>query len=114
LEVDSGIKFFAIDDVTLISDGKWTKSPAPVDSYPGRMAYDQKLHEMVLFNGETWTWDGLKWTHRNPTKSPSGFDVVTTYDSVRGVVVLFDGTETWTWDGKKWCYLEAYISSRLG
>jgi hypothetical protein len=69
------------------------------------MVYDLKRHEMVLFNGATWTWDGLKWTPRNPTHSPGGSGAMT-YDGVRGVVVLFragdSGSETWTWDGKDW------------
>lgn len=52
-----------------------------------------------------------EWTQRSPVTTPSAReDHAMTYDSVRGVVVLFGGqltggslsNETWTWNGTNW------------
>jgi hypothetical protein len=80
------------------------------------MASDDAEADIVLFgeNGDTWTWDGSKWTSNNPIHSPGARKGATlTYDSVHHVVVLFGGAsgqgaslkqhnDMWTWDGSDW------------
>ena len=67
--------------------------------------------------GDTWEWDGSKWTQVNLLgPGPRTFPAMT-YDSVRRKVVLFGGNrvlfgnnpednryldDTWEWDGKRW------------
>ena len=75
---------------------------------------------LVLFGGrdsagtllaDTWTWDGLGWTQRSPSRSPGPRRAVAAaWDHVRGLVVLFGGydaaglalDELWSWDGNDW------------
>lgn len=86
------------------------------------MAYDAARGQVVLFGGltflsgaftslgDTWVWDGSKWTQKFPQTSPparQGHGMV--YDSVRHQVVLFGGitaqgtaNDTWLWDGTNW------------
>jgi hypothetical protein len=80
------------------------------------MAADDSHSDVVLFgeNGDTWTWDGSKWTPRNPVHSPPARrEAAMAYDSTRHVVVLFGGyagsaanlhefNDTWTWNGSDW------------
>ena len=85
------------------------------------LAYDAVLDRTVMFSGssigsqtpsQTWQWDGADWTEVFPMHSPSArFGHHMTYDSKRGVVVLFGGSDnmtqaslsdTWTWDGTDW------------
>lgn len=62
-------------------------------------------------SGETWTWDGARWTPARPATAPSArLGETMTYDAIRREVVLFGGTgvdgvplsDTWTWDGAAW------------
>lgn len=87
------------------------------------LAADDGHSNIVLFgsNGDTWTWDGAKWTAQNPTHAPSPrVGAVMAYDTVRRVVVLFGGgmpsgyfgystepslNDTWTWNGIDWTRL---------
>ena len=103
---------------------RWT--PVPTDIAPsarqgGAFIYDPVRHVSVMFGGagqggwgdplgETWTFDGSRWTRQLPTTSPSprAFAAVT-FDTKRGVVVLFGGytgqtflNDVWTWDGANW------------
>jgi hypothetical protein len=82
------------------------------------MVYDAAHGEVVLFGGaaggfvplgDTWTWDGAKWTERHPATSPAArWYSGMTYDAAHGEVVLFGGYgsdylgDTWTWDGTTW------------
>src|SRR5439155_1054868 len=59
----------------------------------------------------TWEWDGTDWTQASPSTSPVLRDnAAMTYDSARGVTVLFGGfspigyrlSDTWEWDGQNW------------
>jgi hypothetical protein len=70
----------------------------------------------VLFGGygyglptllsDTWEWDGIDWSLRTPSASPtprSGHAMA--YDSARSRVVLFGGgqlSDTWEWNGSNW------------
>src|SRR3569623_1649966 len=87
-------------------------TPSPV------IAYDDLRQKVVLFNGETWEWDGTTWDKRVPagTSPPGGFAMA--YDSGHGVIVLLDSTggtvTTWTWDGTTWTHLAASTEPTLG
>src|SRR2546423_1330504 len=90
--------------------------PSP-RSAPG-VAFDVAHGNTLLFGGfdgeralgDTWTWDGTRWTRRAPVHTPvprAGMGIA--YDAARGVVVLFGGYDnesplgdTWTWDGTDW------------
>ncbi|HKN51015.1 MAG TPA: kelch repeat-containing protein [Amycolatopsis sp.] len=84
-------------------------------------AYDSGRLRTVLFGGtdagytptsDTWEWDGTSWTQRSPATSPSPHALGgLTYDSARGVSVLFGGwsgsaylNDTWEWDGSNWLH----------
>ncbi|MCC7294075.1 MAG: hypothetical protein IT449_18595 [Phycisphaerales bacterium] len=70
------------------------------------------LANYPVYLGDTWEWDGQTWLLRNDgTDGPSPrAGHAMTYDSARGVVVLFGGSganysfkgDTWEWDGATW------------
>jgi hypothetical protein len=78
------------------------------------MAYDRDSQTVVLFGGlagqdpsdvlnDTWTWDGVRWTERQPVTRPPGMQGGNmAFDQPRHRVVLFKGGQTWTWDGSNW------------
>jgi len=93
----------------------------PSPRYNHAMAYDSKRGVTVLFGGrifngqemaligDTWEYDGSSWkkvaTDGPGLRERAGM----TYDSKRGVVVLFGGeddngnlSDTWEWDGHTW------------
>ncbi len=89
------------------------------------MAYDGNRGRVILFGGadaakvcgDTWEWDGRKWTRVSlDGPGPRTFPAMA-YDSSRKRVVLFGGNrvlfggspdenkflnDTWEWDGRKW------------
>ena len=87
------------------------------------MAYDSARSEVVLHGGEvsingaslndTWVWDGVTWTEKFPTVSPTGsVKRGVAYDALRERTVVFGGRpvngpspyllDTWEWDGTEW------------
>ncbi len=83
------------------------------------MTFDEARGEVVLFGGlgvaanaflaDTWSFDGITWTRRNPAHSPSPRkDHVLAYDPLRARIVLVGGQTTsllvdaWEWDGQDW------------
>jgi hypothetical protein len=79
------------------------------------MTYDEARSQVVLFgeHGDTWTWDGTKWTAQNPVHSPGARgSAAMAYDSAHRVVMLVGGvspadftngySDTWIWDGSDW------------
>jgi hypothetical protein len=85
------------------------------------MAYDTARGVTVLFGGydgisnrgETWEWNGSKWTLRATDGPSPRREHAMAYDSVRGMAVLFGGRrgtwgdqdkfgDTWEWDGVVW------------
>lgn len=62
------------------------------------------------YKGDTWTFDGLRWTEQHPAVSPPPRDLAAAaYDAGRQYVVVFGGytrggalADTWTWDGTTW------------
>jgi Galactose oxidase, central domain len=85
-------------------------------------AFDSQRNETVIFggftpnggsglDGDTWTFDGQRWTQKNPLQSPTPrTQPSAVYDTARNQIVLFGGTvldgsgmnDTWTWDGTTW------------
>jgi cysteine-rich repeat protein len=102
----------------------------PVARRGARMAYDANRHRVVLFGGiasasnasgapimgDTWEWDGARWSLLQPSASPPARTSHTmAYDGVRHEVVVFGGlsvgvslggllpmADTWVWDGATW------------
>lgn len=101
-------------------------SPPPRDG--GTMAYDAATRSLLLYGGltfsgsaqtalgDTWSWDGSRWTELHPRTSPPPLTAaLMAYDPAHRVVVLTggerapaSGTEvspnrtTWTWNGSDW------------
>jgi hypothetical protein len=108
----------------------WTQRATAVQPSPrvSVMAFDSARNVTVLFggwdgapNGETWEWDGTTWLLRVPTdpegdgNPPPTQGPALSYDSARGVTVLFGGSavlaggggkvetnQTWEWNGTSW------------
>lgn len=102
----------------------------PVPRSGAAIAYDETRGVLVMFGGtangttplgDTWTWDGARWTQRHPAVSPplDGFAPQTTPgrgpkpqsfpgllmadDAATGSLVLYGiPGSTWTWDGRSW------------
>ena len=81
------------------------------------MAYESARGRVVLFGGycgallgDTWEWDGTRWTLRSSSGPAPRSGHGMAYDSARGRVVLFGGYsgsgnylgDTWEWDGASW------------
>lgn len=111
---------------------QWTQLglvPAPVGRQKHTMAYDSARAQTVLFGGsdvmtirgtnelygDTWEFSDNSWQQKFPASSPSArFGHTMTYDTVRGVTVLFGGRgdgsepgkgandEVWEWNGSDW------------
>jgi hypothetical protein len=89
------------------------------------LAYDDAHQRVVMFGGDsmwtghtadTWEWDGVAWSLRNPEHAPpprSG--AAFAWDAALGRGVLFGGSngllpqlnDTWSWDGTSWVALTA-------
>ena len=114
-----------LDDTWEYDGMNWVQR-SPASWPPARaghaMAYDIARSIVVLFGGyyisggnaiqrsDTWEWDGTSWVERNPISHPTARkDHSMTYDSLRGITVLFGGLagstyrgDTWEWDGTNW------------
>jgi hypothetical protein len=90
---------------------------APPARTTSDLVYDAARRRIVLFGGgggfhkdDTWTWDGLLWTHEQPAHVPGArYGDALAYDPIRERVVMFGGhgtygymDDTWTWDGTDW------------
>jgi len=107
-----------------------TGGATPSPRYGHSMVYDPVRNEVVLFGGqlvngngpfnnETWAFAGTSWQQRTPTNAPPArFLHSATFDTVRGVMVLFGGggppattSDTWEWDGVNWTLRATTIPS---
>jgi hypothetical protein len=103
----------------------WSPVPTPSTLTPRRnaaAAFDATRGRLVLFGGhgrlasggvghldQTWEFDGTTWTPVATAVSPPAREgAAMTFDSARGVSVLFGGegasrfADTWEWDGATW------------
>ena len=89
------------------------------------IAYDTHRARIVLFGGfftdsaggrrlgDTWEWDGTRWTQAiTASPGPRAFAMMA-YDSWRGHTVVFGGgqpggasNDMWTWDGDRWARID--------
>jgi hypothetical protein len=101
---------------------RWTQ--VATEGPPARtlhgMAYDSIRGRVVLFGGtgklapdvpsfgDTWEWDGKRWTRIDVTGPSARDHTVMAYDAKRRAVVLHGGgldsasAETWAFDGRAW------------
>ena len=110
---------------------KWIQvsSSGPVPRVNHSMAYDSRRGKVVLFGGysrgqgagrlgDTWEWDGVKWTKIVDSEQLKRDHQGMSYDNARGRVVLFGGWDgkylgdTWEWDGARW--LEIQVGRTFG
>jgi hypothetical protein len=86
------------------------------------MGYDAATKTVVLFGGirgdgspplgDTWTWDGCRWSQASPSTSPPGRSFgALAFDEASRKLILFGGgsansdparDDTWSWDGSTW------------
>jgi Galactose oxidase, central domain len=112
-----------LDDTWEWNGSKWTQImvTGPPPRAEAAIAFDSRRGRVVLFGGynrtedgrnrlgDTWEWDGSKWTQiKVPGPSPRN-GAAQVYDSVREKIVLFGGStqedvsgETWEWNGRDW------------
>jgi hypothetical protein len=107
--------------------------PAPPPLRPsardgGTMAYDPATRTVLLYGGlafggstgqealgDTWVWDGERWTELHPRSSPPPLTgalmawdpasrrlVLTGGQTTSPLGVIQPSSETWTWDGSRW------------
>ncbi len=131
---------FAYDGRTYEWDGGTWRVAAATGPPPRRtsaLTFDSFRGVTVLFGGsrnaplprylgDTWEYDGHSW-HQVSTSGPAPRDGhVMTFDSARGVTILFGGgddnqlfNDTWEWDGKTWkiarpCYADCDTTTGEG
>ena len=88
------------------------------------MVFDTRRNRVVVFGGmgvtasdsgrppilgDTWEYDGERWTRLDVAGPSPRMSAGATYDARRGMVVVFGGSgadgllgDTWGWDGKAW------------
>lgn len=117
----------ASGDTWLLSDTVWRRldqTPSPPARQAHVMEYDEARERVVLFGGmgpaagnqpgsllgDLWEFDGIDWTEVRAVGGPGPrASAGATYDSKRGLVVVFGGMsangmrgDTWGWDGTAW------------
>lgn len=125
----SGTQVVTLNDTWTWDGTRWKIMPsagAPAPRHSAAMAYDSCNAQAVMFGGvggglklapearETWTWDGEKWTPRNPLVAPPArIGASMAYSSRTGRVLMYGGLTTddvgvssvaadpdvWRWDG---------------
>ena len=115
----------ALGETWEYDNARWHKVavPGPPPRQAHVMVYDAKRNRIVLFGGmgaggagqppltlgDTWEYDGSKWTQKQVRGPGARNGAGATYDSKRGLVILFGGAgangflgDTWSWDGTTW------------
>ncbi len=110
-------------DTWLWNGSQWAN--IPVSGPPGRgggcFVYDKARSISVLFGGsvrtgsgvavfgDTWEWDGIRWTLRHSSGPSARSEPAMVFDEARSKLVLFGGTttstqfdDTWEYDGGQW------------
>jgi hypothetical protein len=114
-----------LGDTWLLRGNVWTRVsvPGPSARAEAAMAHDTRRGRTVLFGGrdlladgstrrlgDTWEWDGGRWTRVNGTGPTPRSGAAMAYAPEAGGVVLFGGSggplgDTWRWDGRRWTRL---------
>lgn len=123
-----GLAEQVVSDVWEYDGARWTRHPATPPPARGMhaMVYDARRKKIVVFGGmgartagqsssilgDTWEFDGTSWTRIQRAGPPPRLGAGATYDSKRGVVLLFGGAndqgtlnDLWSWDGSSWSKL---------
>ncbi|HEX6107105.1 MAG TPA: kelch repeat-containing protein [Gemmatimonadales bacterium] len=111
-----------LGDTWVLRDGVWLRMAVegPSPRAEAAVAYDSGRRTTVLFGGyhvsdsgarsrlgDTWEWDGRRWTRASVTGPSPRSGAAMAYDPGLGAVVLFGGSggplgDTWSWDGREW------------
>lgn len=115
-------------DTWTLDDRGWTRVAieGPTGRARSAMAYDGKRRRVVLFGGvsapsgpqqsqvflgDTWTWDGRRWSKVADDGPRGRYAHGMVFDQRAGVVLLYSGaaahrdsplSDMWQWDGKRW------------
>lgn len=115
----------ARNDIWEYDGTRWLRSTAspPPARMVSAMVYDERRGKTVVFGGQgarvnggnapmlgdTWEFDGTTWTRRAESGPAGRMGAGATYDSKRGLVLLFGGAnhqgvmnDLWAWDGAAW------------
>lgn len=120
-----------LDDTWEWDGRRWKqiKVNGPPPRAEAAMAFDGGRGRVVLFGGhnrtaggrnwlgDTWEWDGARWTEIKAAGPSPRNSAAMAYDSARGKIVLFGGAsrgvvsgDTWEWDGKRWAENRAALT----
>jgi hypothetical protein len=109
-----------LSDTWSLQEGRWTvrRATGPAPRAEAGMAYDARRGRVVLFGGhrrtaegrirlgDTWEWDGERWTEMAAKGPAPRSGAAFAYDERRERIVLFGGSgasnDTWEWDGIQW------------
>jgi hypothetical protein len=110
----------SLSDLRRLDGDAWTALPSPdrPTAEPG-FVYDAKRKRLVVFggsagmrrvHGDTWEFDGERWTQTGTAGPPARQAHAMAYDAKRGRTVLFGGMsaegaafgDTWEYDGAAW------------
>ena len=107
-------------DTWILKAGLWRRLDVagPPLRTEAAIAYDARRSVVVLFGGyndvggvrtrlgDTWEWDGVRWTLRSEAGPEARSGATMTFDASRGATILFGGNglraDTWVWDGVVW------------
>ena len=115
----------AVSEVWEYDGARWLRNPAtpPPARSSHAMVYDARRKKTVVFGGmgvrsgeqstpiygDTWEFDGTKWTQIQGAGPPPRLGAGAAYDSKRGLVMLFGGSnergvlnDLWAWNGTSW------------
>lgn len=123
-----------LNDLWQWNGRQWQELPAsgPAARAEAALAFDEQRGRAVLFGGyrrvngqverlgDTWEWDGARWTQVSTTGPRPRNGAALAYDRERRCVVLFGGnltngggSDTWEWDGRAWRQSAAVTEGRF-
>ena len=99
---DGGRRFEFFNDLWAFDGRRWTELATSGDRISGTaLAFDARR--------DTWAYDGQRWVRQDVPGPVPRMSAGATYDSRRGIVVIFGGSsgdgflgDTWGWNGRGW------------